>query len=519
MSTTPSERNLQLSLRTLDAVLSSGVREFCVCAGARNAPFVAQLEATEGVRMFPFFDERAAAFFALGRIRDLNRPVAVVMTSGTAVAETLPAVIEAYYQGLPLMVISADRPSRFRGTGAPQSIEQVGLFSSYVEKCLDLEGEAPIELAAWSGLRPLHLNLCLEEPAGLQPTSPLTAPELPARRPASFHAPSSQIHTLSKPVVIVGPLQNDEKQAVQDFLNQNEVPFVAEGPSGLELEPSTWRRRILCPEKTLPLGFQSQVLGSVLRLGGVPTMRFWRDLEERFAQIPVTACSNAGFSGLSRPVTQFRGLQDLPTFRILDPMSFAFLDRDQETFERLLILLQKYPRAEASLVREFALAAHEDSIYLGNSLPVREWDLVSGDLPARDVWANRGANGIDGQISSFLGWTQGPGRTAWALLGDLTTLYDLSAPWITKALAPRERRLVIINNFGGQIFKPMFKRDLFLNRHELHFEAWARMWGWSYLSSEDGAVFNSASFSHEQIIELRPDEKSSDFFNQEWRAL
>lgn len=519
MSTTLGERNLQISMRTLEAVLASGVREFCVCAGARNAPFVAQLEVTEGVRIFPFFDERAAAFFALGRIRDLNRPVAVVMTSGTAVAETLPAVIEAYYQGMPLMVISADRPSRFRGTGAPQSIEQVGIFSSYVEKCLDIEGESPVELAAWSGLRPLHLNLCLEEPSGPQATAMMSARELPKRRTPTFNAPSMQAHTLSKPVVIVGPLQEDEKASVQDFLNQNEVPFVAEGPSGLTLEPSTWRRRILCPEKTLPFGFQSQVLGSVLRLGGVPTLRFWRDLEERFAKIPVTSCSNAGFSGLARDVTQFRGLQDLATMRILEPMSFAFMDRDQETFERLLILLQKYPRSEASLVRDFAVAAHEDHVYLGNSLPIREWDLVSGDLSAPDVWANRGANGIDGQISSFLGWTQNSGRTAWALIGDLTALYDLSAPWITKSLEPRDRRVVIINNFGGQIFKSMFKRDLFLNRHDIHFESWARMWGWSYLSSEDGAVFNSSSFSHDQIIELRPDEKSSDFFSQEWRAL
>jgi 2-succinyl-5-enolpyruvyl-6-hydroxy-3-cyclohexene-1-carboxylate synthase len=512
--------NLKLTMKTLNAVLAAGVREFCICAGARNAPLIAQLEITEGIRTFPFFDERSAAFFALGRMRSLNRPVAVVMTSGTAVAEALPAVIEAFYQGLPLLVLSADRPSRFRGTGAPQSIEQVGIFSSYVEKCLDLESEsAEVEISGWSQLLPLHLNLCLEEPSGLQPTESLRASDqLP---PPSSRHPQQNLHafTLSKPVVIVGPLHEDEKKSVQDFLNQNEVPFVPEAPSALTLEPQTWKRRILCAEKTLPHGFQSKVLGSVLRLGGVPTLRFWRDLEEKFSSIPVSSCSNQKFSGLARDVSHLMGIENLAHLRIRDPMSFAFLDRDQETFERLLILLQKYPRSEQALVRDFALASHEDHVYLGNSLPIREWDLVSGDLPAPNVWANRGANGIDGQISSFLGWSQGVGPTAWALIGDLTALYDLSAPWISRALAPRSRRLCIINNFGGQIFRPLFKRDLFLNRHEINFEPWAAMWGWNYLSSKDGSIFKSSSLSHDQIIEIFPEEKSSEFFNQEWRAL
>jgi 2-succinyl-5-enolpyruvyl-6-hydroxy-3-cyclohexene-1-carboxylate synthase len=105
-------------------------------------------------RLFSFFDERSAAFFAIGRSKLHGAPVAVVTTSGTAVAELLPATIEAYYSGIPLILITADRPARFRGTGAPQSIEQVGIFGPY----------ASTSLETWSRNAPLHLNVEFDEP-------------------------------------------------------------------------------------------------------------------------------------------------------------------------------------------------------------------------------------------------------------------------------------------------------------------------------------------------------------------
>lgn len=145
--------NLELARRLIDAVRAAGAREFCVCAGSRNSPLLAVL-GTSDARLFSFVDERSAAFFALGRMKLHGDPVAVVTTSGTAVAEMLPAAIEAYYSGLPLILVSADRPARFRGTGAPQSIEQLGLFGPYAETALE----------SWSRARPLHLNIELDEP-------------------------------------------------------------------------------------------------------------------------------------------------------------------------------------------------------------------------------------------------------------------------------------------------------------------------------------------------------------------
>ena len=130
-----------------------GASEFCVCAGSRNSPLLAVLGTTVEARLFSFVDERSAAFFALGRIKQHGRPVVVVTTSGTAVAELLPATIEAYYSGLPLVLLTADRPERFRGTAAPQCIDQVGIFGPYAAA-----------RSAWTHRAPLHINIEFDEP-------------------------------------------------------------------------------------------------------------------------------------------------------------------------------------------------------------------------------------------------------------------------------------------------------------------------------------------------------------------
>src|SRR5260221_12574960 len=120
--------NIELARRTIAAVRSLGVTDFCVCSGSRNAPLLAVLAATGQIRTYTFVDERSAAFFALGVGKRLGRPACVVTTSGTAVPEMLPAAIVGYYSGVPLVLLTADRPWRFRGTGAAPTIAQQSIF-------------------------------------------------------------------------------------------------------------------------------------------------------------------------------------------------------------------------------------------------------------------------------------------------------------------------------------------------------------------------------------------------------
>jgi 2-succinyl-5-enolpyruvyl-6-hydroxy-3-cyclohexene-1-carboxylate synthase len=146
--------NIDVARRVVDLAVGLGATEFCVCAGSRNAPLLAVLGMRTDVSLYTFVDERCAAFFALGRIKQSAQPAAVVTTSGTAVAELLPATIEAYYSGSPLFLITADRPFRFRGTGAPQAIEQEGIFGPYA-------AQSP---AQWNRRGPLHMNVEFDEP-------------------------------------------------------------------------------------------------------------------------------------------------------------------------------------------------------------------------------------------------------------------------------------------------------------------------------------------------------------------
>ena len=160
--------NIAAARRVIALARELGVENFCVCGGSRNAPLIAGL----AVGSWPlaerdrstangqpptvnsFIDERSAAFFALGRAKLTGRPVAVITTSGTAVAEMLPAAIEAHYSGLPLVLITADRPARYRGTGAPQAIEQQSIFGVYASR----------DAAAWTRVGPLHINIEFDEP-------------------------------------------------------------------------------------------------------------------------------------------------------------------------------------------------------------------------------------------------------------------------------------------------------------------------------------------------------------------
>lgn len=123
--------NFNFSAKIISSLMEWGVKEFYICAGARNIPLIEILLQSNKKNVFSHFEERSAAFYALGRIKALQSPVAIIVTSGTAVGELLPAVMEGYYSGLPLVVVTADRPRKQRGTGAPQTAEQK-IFLEYI---------------------------------------------------------------------------------------------------------------------------------------------------------------------------------------------------------------------------------------------------------------------------------------------------------------------------------------------------------------------------------------------------
>lgn len=505
--------NSDLAKHVFEFLRQAGVQNVVVCAGARNAPLVVALK-NENFNDYSFFEERSAAFFALGLIKSEQKPVAILTTSGTAAAELLPAAIEATYQGLPLILITADRPDHYRGSGSPQTIDQIGLFKSYVEEEYDLDVNSTKFEFAWSGKKPIHLNVCFDEPLIDQPSMK----ETPVKFTKTVQKREGIVSNANgvKPLIILGEIDPSHKAKVVEFILQTRAPVFAESLSHLQNKTEIQPYLLRSSEHIIKSLFQNQLCDSVIRIGGVPTLRFWRDLEQTFQLVPVLNYSDVPFSGLARSshVFEMSQLTSLVQFPV-ETLSFI-----KKTDARLQVekerLLQQYPMSEPSLTLRLSEKVGEAPVYIGNSLPIRMWDQFAVHN-SKSIAANRGANGIDGQVSTYLGWSENK-SLSYAFIGDLTAMYDLAALGLTEQLHIQRRNIVIMNNFGGQIFKRVFKNDDFVNPHKTQFYHWAKMWNWSYLLITDVDGFNMLkSFNTPNlIVEIVPDATETENFWNDW---
>lgn len=291
----------------------------------------------------------------------------------------------------------------------------------------------------------------------------------------------------------------------------------------------------------------------VIRIGGVPTHRIWRNLSEpALSHVEITNIDTKKFSGLpsDRPKVKTLQLGDWKELKsVLGSLEAAYLKnpdltrvkefkkQDHNLLAEYRKLIQEFEKSEIAFFRELKKQCqHGDWVYLGNSLPVREWDAVQGldEFKKIKFEANRGANGIDGQLSSFLGWTSqsqdGVHSTAWAILGDLTTLYNLDGPWILRDLPPRRRVLVIVNNGGGKIFSglknlnnvdPQTRARFFELQHHVNFGKWAEFWGVDYEKITDPNEIKNWNQKKRadqsfQVLEIQPDTNQSILFSENW---
>ncbi|MGB1129073.1 MAG: thiamine pyrophosphate-binding protein [Haloferula sp.] len=510
---------------TIRSCLDHGIREFVVCAGARNAALVevlAMAESAGHVTLRRHFEERSASFFALGRTISNGAPCAVVTTSGTAAAELLPAMVEARYQGRPLVAITADRPAGFRGSGAPQAINQVGLFGEHAGS-----GDP----ADWDRRSPWHLNVELEEefePGGFDPGE-----SKGSRNQADW--PRLAVSGLARwlkddlyrgLVVFIGELEPEDREDVFHFALDLGAPVVAEATSGL--------REALAglvlpdPDRTL----KTEPPGKVLRLGGVPSGRFWRDLES-LPEVEVWNVCRSGYPGLARESLTITGevgraIRALGEIEKADD-ALDHLDGSSRRLAEIDELLEAHPDSEGGLLRTLShYAALGSGVFLGNSLPIREWNLFAQrERPVPEVRANRGVNGIDGQISTWFGVSASK-EDAWCVVGDLTALYDLSAPAMLGQVVKKGRVLVVINNGGGAIFGRVPRlqamgsrgKELMKNPHSVSLEGWASMWGMKYVRIGTVDDFDALEPGDEMLlVEVVPSASETDELWQKWDAL
>jgi 2-succinyl-5-enolpyruvyl-6-hydroxy-3-cyclohexene-1-carboxylate synthase len=481
--------------------LELGAREFVLCSGARNLDLISIIHTIKGIRTYHFPEERSAAFFAMGRSVKENAPTVIVTTSGTAVAELLPAVIESFYQSVPIILLTADRPERFAGTGAPQTIEQTNLFGPYAHN--NIEG--------WSADKPLHINVGLEEPS-LYSTADIQikVPEVqfsPKNHSSkkSIAANTSALQdflTVADDIfVILGKIDETIQSDVFKFITNYNLSVYAESTSGLREKLTS----------ALPSDIKAKY---ILRIGSVPSCRYWRDLENE-ENIEVFSVAQNALTGLARS-------SSIVTEVNWNELNYPF--RQEKTCKhpsqgKLDELILNYPNAEISWIRHISESIPDNSlVFLGNSLPTREWEIAATRTDKNlKCYSNRGANGIDGNISTFLGAAYNDDdNESWGIFGDLTAMYDLFAPWILQGV-DSNIRIVVINNGGGRIFSRIDAvnssstqtKESIINNHQIGFKSWAAMWEIQYIKAFDPDDLNSIP-QGPVIIEVIPDQESSE---------
>jgi 2-succinyl-5-enolpyruvyl-6-hydroxy-3-cyclohexene-1-carboxylate synthase len=433
-----------------------GLGDVVVCPGSRSTPLALAFSRRPEVALHVRIDERSAAFFAVGRALASRRPVAIVVTSGTAAAELHAAVAEADLAHVPLMVLTADRPPELHGVGAAQTIDQQHLYGSKV-RLYEEPGVARFDAAtSWRPLAqrlwraangdaglvgPVHLNAAFVEPLLANPL------ELP---PASGRADTSSL-----PAAAVDLDVRDQRVlCVVGAGASPEIIAAAREAQWVVVGDATARGSLAYAD---PLVRHDEIWSDlvpdvVIRIGGIPASKF---LAQRLVTsgVDVIGLECAGPVADPDAVVSRRiaGLPDASNRAHVGDADYVALWRDASAMvHKHLATLWDEVLDEVLVARLVVETAnsHQVSLVVGSSMPVRDVEWWS-EARQGAVYSNRGANGIDGVVSTFLGVAQN--SRAIGLVGDVTMLHDVSA-LVDGPGANTNAVLVVSDNGGGGIF-------------------------------------------------------------------
>jgi 2-succinyl-5-enolpyruvyl-6-hydroxy-3-cyclohexene-1-carboxylate synthase len=502
----------------VEELLRHGVEWFVISPGSRSAPLARSAAAHPRTKHVVHFDERGAAYHALGIAKASLKPAAFICTSGTATANALPAAIEASYSGIPLVLITADRPERLHGSGANQTIDQRGLYRKFVRHesnfaveeigfdasavLTEIDRAIQSNLSAWPG--PVHLNCQLDEPLVPEPCrggmsdwdhtlaplaewisgdEPFTPPPKKTKEvaPESLDALEEIMARPAPGIIVVGQLSGSkERDEVHAILKRLQWPFIPDVTSGLRLGPplpwSLW-------SANHHAGEIFEHARTVIHIGGPVTSRRLLDPMARFrtddhsdrefvrlsaAPGDLDPYGNVSLRVNAPPTVLNRLAEPLAGAKVLAQWPQLFFERNRRVYNALS---NAFP--PSSTVTELSVAYFTSMfppvggvLFAGNSLPIRELDVYGTMNLQQQTWvaANRGASGIDGNVATAAGIARATRAPVVALLGDLAVLHDLNSLALLCDL-PAPVVLVAINNDGGGIF-----HFLPIAAHADHFE-------------------------------------------------
>ena len=475
----------------VETLVRCGVQTAVVSPGSRSTPLTFALARHPGIESIPVLDERSAAFFALGLAKRTHRPVVLLCTSGTAGANYFPAIIEAQESGTPLLVITADRPPEMRACASGQTIDQQRLYGAHVNFFHEL-AVPELSLRLLEYLRqtvahavertraptagPVHLNAPFRDP--LVPAGGTSAMTLASEIdegffahlsqpvPATTHTTTWQRPATTRGVIVAGPAApgNVTPYAAKVLALAESLgwPVLADTLSQVRSHAGTNRHVVTCYDAILRDEALARDLtpSTVLCLGGWPTSKILRGwIESSAAEILLVAPSaenRDALHGLTRQIVGPVESLAIPGHRPADE-SYLAAWRGAEQVARGVL--------DRALANETALFEPKATWLLAQHLPEQTPLIVASSMPVRDVeyfWPstgrghvfhfNRGANGIDGTLSTALGVAHGASRPAVLLTGDLALLHD-SNVFLLRSKLRGSLTVVLINNRGGGIFE------------------------------------------------------------------
>ncbi|CAB4595549.1 MAG: 2-succinyl-5-enolpyruvyl-6-hydroxy-3-cyclohexene-1-carboxylic-acid synthase [Actinobacteria bacterium] len=454
----------------VDEWVRNGLTDAVVCPGSRSTPMAVALVADGRVRVHVHHDERSGSFMALGLARATGRAALVLSTSGTAAVEFHPAVVEAELDRVPLLVVTADRPPRLRGIGAPQTIDQVDLYGSAVRLSVDAPVPASSNRSTWRALAmrtwwatagadpgPVHCNLPFDEPLVGVPA------DLPALDD-SEHAvvdpgdPFADPGPLPERGLIIAGSGIDDVDAVLLLAETLGWPILADPRSGCRVE----HRCVIAHGDTLlrTAGAQRDV-EMIIRFGALPASKVigeWVGASSAtHVHIDPTAAVNDPSRSVTHRIRQTAGMYARSIIEIVDGVTRpAWLERwrraDDAVEEALAVVLASATSiTEPGVARNVVAAVPAGgTLVVSSSMPIRDVEWFSARRDGLNVVSNRGANGIDGVVSTAVGVALSGIPTA-LLIGDVAFLHD------TNGLLGLDARgvdlcIVVVDNDGGGIF-------------------------------------------------------------------
>lgn len=568
----------------IDELVRSGARHLCLCPGSRSTPIAICAARHPGMRVWTLIDERSTAFFALGLARATRAPVAILSTSGTAAANFLPAVIEARYGGTPLIVLTADRPHELRDTGANQAIDQIRLYGTHARWSVDLALPEASETmlrtvraiacqavaAAQDGRPgPVHLNVPLREPLVPSRLGELPAGERPqwmegrgAGRPfvvtaRSPRAPSAEtaralageLWSAERGVIVCGP-QDDAAfpAAVTDLASALRFPILADPLSQVRCGPHDRTLVVDAYDAMLRVPAVAGELAPelIVRFGGTPASRPLAEYLARWGNArQVVVDEHAVWADPQRLAAGVIQADARLTCRALLAGGLNGAPREERwaaRWRRLGATTRRAVRDALETIEEpfegKVFAGLSDALpdgailFVGNSMPVRDLDsFLPGTSRRIRIAGNRGASGIDGLVSSALGFAAAGSGPVVLVLGDLAFYHDMNGLLAAK-LHRLDATIVVLNNDGGGIFSFMpqaafpehFER-LFGTPTGLEFRHAAEMYGASFARVEAWRAFDEAlergiGMRGLQIVEMRTDRtRNVELHHHVWAAV